>query len=910
MASNKVVRFLVVLLMTLWLPGLGAQTPEKAHFVVSPDGRDSNPGTLAQPFASLDQARLAVRQLQAQSDEREILVLLRGGIYRVEKPVVFGPEDSGPEGGRIVYAAYPGEKPVFSAGRPVGPFRVRKDGLWEADLPSVAAGQWYFEQLYVNGRLATRARTPNAFYYFMQSRDLPYQNPETGEPIESERERLFSFFYRNRDLQMLASTPPEELEDVTAVVYFDNWVASRHRLASLNAATRMVHLIPHPSSIYNLYSFQPAGKRYYMENVRAALDVPGEWYLSRKGRLLYMPLHGETPEKATVIAPVAKAFVHVAGSPEAGTVRNLSFKGLTFQHAGYVLPKTGMIDVLAAESVPATIWLDYAERVLFEKCAIAHIGSYGIWFRQNSHNCTIRQSYLHDLGAGGVRIGQTGQDDPDTGSPTGEIKVENCIIRSGGRLHAGAVGILVGHSGGNVIEHNEVADFYYSGISLGWRWDNSNSLATQNHVAWNRVHHIGQGLLNDLGGIYLLGRSPQTEVKNNVIFDVYSRAGKGWGIFCDSYTAEVLIEQNLVYDTTGGGLHVYDGMDLDVSNNIFAFGQQAQVMRTRKAGMRFARNIVYYDQGFLFAGQWEDDAVTLENNVYWKTSGQPVSIAGDSLAKWQAEGHDAGSIMARPLFQNVSRRRFGLLPGSPAEKVGFETFAHARAGVFGDAEWVALVDDYNYPPLRKGPARPALEVQDGFEHRLTGTAPSHARLHLENRGDSITITREAASRSRQSLQITDAPNLSLQENPKLLFLNLFREGQGTRVAYDVLVEDKTHLVVAWNSAMPGRPTYQGPRLELKGGKALLPNAETWAFPVGKWVRFQMDMAGPGSAGGTWTLTATTDGKSRRWEGLPVVDEAFRGLDFLAIMSMADVRTTVYLDNLTIMDLDTRAEDAR
>jgi hypothetical protein len=157
----------------------------------------------------------------------------------------------------------------------------------------------------------------------------------------------------------------------------------------------------------------------------------------------------------------------------------------------------------------------------------------------------------------------------------------------------------------------------------------------------------------------------------------------GWGLYTDEGSSHILIENNLVYNTRTGSFHQHYGRDNWVINNILAYSQTPQIVRSREedhTSFIFERNIVLFDNGNLLGSTWKNGNWIIDHNLYWDTSGQPLTFSGRTFDQWKAEGHDQHSTIADPLFTDAPNHNFHLKPNSPALPLGFQPFDYSQAG--------------------------------------------------------------------------------------------------------------------------------------------------------------------------------------------------------------------------------------
>lgn len=641
---------------------------------VSPAGNDAWSGSLATangarsdgPLATIPAALKAARALAADQAKDGIVISVGGGVYELAAPLTITPDDADGKR-RLTIAAAPNEKPVLSGGRVIKGWRAvaGRPELWEAEVPDVRAGQWYFRQLFVNDARRQRARTPNTGFYRIQG--------------ESPQDKPVKLHFKPGEIKK-AWADDGDVEVIALLA----WADIRMQIRAVDEANHVATLSgdPRPSNREN-------NAQYYIENAPDGLDQPGEWYLNRRtGMVTYWPLPREDMTKVRVVAPRLEELVRVEGD-FAGkrAVEHLTLRGLTFAETDWTLGPNGYADTQAAIATHGDVFAEAATDCAIEDCTFTRLADYALELGRGCQRWRVVGNRMFDLGAGGVRLGVPDKRGDAFEQNHGHVVTDN-DIHDGGVIYAPAVGLVILQSGQNRVAHNHIHDLYYSAISVGWNWGYQETPCRENIIEFNHLHDLGKFLLSDMGAVYTLGIQKGTVIRNNLIHDVNAFTYGGWGLYTDEGSTDIVLENNVVYRCKSAGFHQHYGRDNVVRNNIFAFNKENQLMRTRAEAhisFSFTNNIVYYDSGNLLGSNWSNDNYRMDRNDYFDTrlGADPAAMrfAGATLDEWRQRGHDLHSVIADPLFVAPEKFDFRLKPESPALKLGFQPIDLSSVGV-------------------------------------------------------------------------------------------------------------------------------------------------------------------------------------------------------------------------------------
>lgn len=533
----------------------------QVEFYVSSGGSDSNQGTLGQPFKTISHAQKAVRDVKDKSKE-DINVYLRGGIYQITEMIRFDQDDGGDKNQNITYQAYEDESPVISGGVRVNNWQPCKNGIWKAP-----AKGFVFRQLYINGERAIRSRTPNVGTLY---EGLMWDVAEEEILLDG---RLIRTWDNPDDVELIVYMNWAEAIMRFESVKFSNdepytWHTPRHAKVTVQQPERgLIFKRDHPPKRNE--------QAWYLENAMEFIDQPGEWYLNEgTDTIFYLPRKGEDMESANVIVPRVETLLEVKGTLDR-PVKNLHFKGLTFQYSTWLKPSIeGALNIQACnynikptegnqqyvERIKAAAYMAAAHHCSFEGNTFKNLGASGLDLHYGTLKCSVKANLFDNIAATGIQVAKFSDPDVEMHIPYNpedkrelslQDVISNNLITNIGLDYTGAIGIACGYPTEILIEHNEIGSTPYSGISVGWGWRYDDNAMHSNVIRKNYIHNVCQKMC-DCGGIYTLAAQPDSKIIENHIKGVEHAPWAGHtqnvGIYLDEGTRGFLVERNVLQD--------------------------------------------------------------------------------------------------------------------------------------------------------------------------------------------------------------------------------------------------------------------------------------------------------------------------------------------------------------------------
>ena len=522
---------------------------------ISPKGSDFNDGTRQSPKATLTSALRQAREWRRTEDNRiqgGITIYMEGGTYAFHEPFFIRPEDSGTKESPTIIRSVGDEKVILSGGISINGWK-KQGKVWVADVPVFNGRPLDFRQLWVNGKKAVRARDVEDFEKMNRICSVDEKNEILYVPAVS--------------IRRLIDNKGNLKAKYAEMVLHQMWCVANLRIRSVevqgdSAAIRFhqpesriqfEHPWPRPMVTTNGHN-----SAFYLTNARELQDVPGEWYHDMDARkVYYYPREGEKMQEAEVIVPAVETLVRVEGTVDR-PVCHIRFEKITFSYTTWMRPsEKGHVPLQAGMYLTdgyridpkmqrdylnhpldnqgwlgrpaAAVRVAAARQIDFERCRFEHLGSTGLDYEEAVQGGVVRGCLFRDIAGNGLLVGSFSPaahethlpyDPADRREVCTQQHINNCYFTEIGNEDWGCLAIAAGYVGDVNIEHNEISEVPYSGISLGWGWTQTVNCMRNNRVHANLIHHYAKHMY-DVAGIYTLGSQPKSYVTENCVHSIY-----------------------------------------------------------------------------------------------------------------------------------------------------------------------------------------------------------------------------------------------------------------------------------------------------------------------------------------------------------------------------------------------------
>ncbi len=572
-----------------------------------------------------------VEKLRKQGHNKPFILEIPAGIYQFKQTIKLTPELVG-QGLHLKSIAKPNEQVIFTGGEPLPAGKRDAQGNWRYRLPTGWKKEVAPRTLIIDQKLQRAARYPNHGYLRIE-KSLP--------------DRRSGFIVAKGDF-------PESFDLKTApadLIFLHDWSTSRLPIASYRKESRELRTVgpigcAAPHYAIDHFEKQP---RYWLEGHPAFADLPGEWYIDYQTEEIVVVSSKNEPRAPRLVLPRLMEIL-IASGTEQNPLRHLTIEGLTFTGTRFPMPAGGVAGAQATMHEPrdaqgkrltrnrpmlrAAVKIEDAENCRVSRCKFQAMGGTALWLAGRTKSCSVTQCEIKHVGGNGINLGEDNsrivnskvwyQSVPQQ-VPTGN-SVQQCEISFCGEMLPGSVGIWAALNKQLVIQNNHIHDTPYTGISLGWIWNQTPSPAGENLIRGNRIEFVMQ-ILSDGGGIYTLGRQPKSIIENNTITDVPLNAGRAEsnGMFLDEGTTGFTIRHNTIRRIDRSPLRFHRAGKNDVIANRWELATEktppVRYNATPEKNISLKENVVIpTEKQIYFIGNsltWDTIPALLDGHVLW-----------------------------------------------------------------------------------------------------------------------------------------------------------------------------------------------------------------------------------------------------------------------------------------------------
>ncbi|MBW8891847.1 MAG: right-handed parallel beta-helix repeat-containing protein, partial [Burkholderiales bacterium] len=747
----------------------------------TPSGNDGPVKTLAR---AQQLARSKLLAMQAGTIARTAIRITIGpGEYPLKSTLYFGPSDAGTKDAPVSYEARQAGTVLISGSVDLGTKTAPASATpLTFAAPADSAAMNGAAQLFINGRRADLARQPNAGSAWFVQKPVVLSTDVAGSQGSE------AFAPSPGDLTWMTGLSASDKKRAVVEV-MQAWSSGQHRISTLTTPAGSVRIAP--KARWPFLSFG-VSQRYYVENVVAALDAPGEWIYD-DGSIRYIRRNDEAGAQLKATLPILDKLMVIAGD-STRAVQSLYFTGLSFGYTRYLTPDAGFTDGQGVLTIGAAITVDKARDVVFDTCTIYRTGGWGIWLRDSVRDSKIINSSLKDLGAGGIKVGLSSQSPADLNA-TGNNIIANNVVADTGQILPGANAVWLGQTWDNQLLRNTIYNTSYTAISVGWSWGYQPATSGRNIIQGNLLYNIGQRQLSDMAAIYTLGVSPGTVISNNIIRSVRGYIGYGagaWGIYNDEGTTGVIMEQNVILGTDSGAYHLHYGKDDTLRNNIMSGGDTAEVRVTAfetGTNLSILNNLLAPKTLQPFDRYAEAPGVTFQGNEATPTLSGPGLLL-DKCGSGCSLGSSSIQSSTSPTDVRSSNATFSAV---------ILNAANAWTGSTDSAQQAVRISALSLPPVNDAPTAIIVPFVADIAGSAEGARPSNLVYIPRDNTSSIRVELRPDMPAGKCLVFNDAATYANRWEP-FAYAQLSHLAGSDVIEFDLKIDSTTNLRNEWRDS--------------------------------------------------------------------------------------------------------------